>query len=142
MIILKFTQKVSFNPHTLKTIYIRYLNIFFNSILVQKFIYFYFSILGLRDKRERSLDFGVEREKYNWHRFYPLKQSIFVSNGSIWWKKFILGDYLPWKCLKKIYELGRFLVLSLFRVPRCFFGFFMVMDEFITIPKMFSRCFG
>jgi len=92
--------------------------------LIQKFIYFYFSILGLREKRERSLDFDVEREKYNWHRFYPLKQSIFVSSGSIWWNKFILGDYLPWKCLKKIYEPGRFFVLSLFRVPRCFFGFF------------------
>jgi len=52
----------------------------------------------LREKREMSSNSGDKEKKVS---FKQLKQTIFMSNGFIWWEEFILNVSVPLKFIKK-----------------------------------------
>jgi hypothetical protein len=109
---------------------------FLKSVLVQK-IYFCYFLVPDWERRERGRWIpAVEREKYRWHWFIPLKQSIFVSNNSIWWGEFMLDVFFfTFKVQEKTYlRLVWFLVSYWFGI---IFWFFEVIDRFITVPNVF-----
>jgi hypothetical protein len=77
----------------------------------------------------------LEREKYRWHRFRTLKQSMFMLNGSILWENFILGVFFYLESLRKTYlSLVWFLISGWFWLLR---RFFEAIDKFIVVPKGF-----
>jgi hypothetical protein len=119
---------------------------FFNSILIQKFIFFIFlSLVETWEMRERGhWILAVEREKCSWHRFRPPKQMIFLSNGSILMKRGVrIKCFFTFKVCEKTYlDSGWFLDFGWFRFLWRFFVFFYAINRFITIPTVFYVFLG
>jgi hypothetical protein len=62
---------------------------------------------------------------------------MFVSNGFIWWEKFILGFFTLKVHEKKTSKIGLIFGFGLILVFRISFWFFEAIDKFITISKVF-----
>jgi len=89
----KFSRIVQLSPPSLKIIPIWSLN-FFQFDFDTKVYFYYFSIPGLEEERERLLNSDNEREN-------PSKWLFLIFTGFMWWDDFG-GSYLEfWCCLKK-----------------------------------------
>jgi len=113
-----------------------------NSILILNFILLIFrSLFGWRRDKEVVIFLLREKKSVRWWGIQPPKQLFFVSNSSIYWGELKLCVFcLPWKHIKKYIWAWKFF-LGAFRVLGRFFAFFMAINWFNKVSKVFHRCF-
>jgi len=111
-------------------------SIFFKLNFGIKFIFCYFLVPDW-EKREKSHWIpAIEREIHRWHRFRPLKKTIFGLNYSFWWGKFLLCVFFTFKVREKKYELKLIFGFELI----LFFEIVVFLRSWICL-SWFLRCF-